>query len=132
MSDVASLERCKELYELSGWEANSVHGWRWRNSADGERWFLDHLGAVPAYTLGYLFRKLPPDVVLEKMHGLDEEGEDKEYYQVYRLVAEHHTGETALENGTEWLRENEQNADTPEDAACELAIELIKQKVIKP
>jgi len=58
---VASLELCKELYELSGWDDIEF---QW-SSIDGKHWeaavSVLFAGATEvAYDLGYLLRKLPP------------------------------------------------------------------------
>lgn len=57
MSDVASLDLCKELYEVSEWEADA---------------FRD--GITPAYDLGYLLRKLPVHISIESHATLDGKG----------------------------------------------------------
>lgn len=64
MSNVASLDNCRELYELSGWE----DCYWWYNSLKGEnpivatrRLSTKKLvwATIPAYDAGYLLRKLP-------------------------------------------------------------------------
>lgn len=54
--NVASLELCKELYAVSGWEADEL--WSWSSAGIlGEQWGgLDN--SCPAYDLGYLRTKL--------------------------------------------------------------------------
>lgn len=48
--NVASLELCKELYELSGWKTGGDKPtWNGRKGVN----------SAPAYDLGYLLRKLP-------------------------------------------------------------------------
>jgi hypothetical protein len=116
--DVASLELCKELYELSGWgktehvyaipKEESVEGmtpWLRVGVGDSYAW-REH----PAYDLGYLLRKLPPGAQIAKVSG------------------------QWNANGpySAWVDENDYyDADTPEDATCTLAIELFKQDVLK-
>lgn len=92
--NVANIDLCKELYELSGWGT----------AKEGDVW-TDASGH-PRYELGYLLRKLP--------------------------------------NGTNVMYNNERSAasyevpigelylygKTPEDAACKLAIELLKKGVL--
>lgn len=103
--NVASLELCKELYELSGWGAE-LNDWR-SNSGTVIS------GAYPAYDLGYLLRKLPND------HMINFSRPPVKLYQ----------------SGHSWTAEygGFKSGDTaPEDAVCKLAIELFKQGVLKP
>lgn len=126
---VASLELCKELYELSEWDDTSYH------YANG---ILEHgidtafkkyaieekyPGYCPAYDLSYLLRKLP------KYVKVDERSSRLEFHPL-------------AEDSTKWavgymkpgLLSSEWHiiavADTPEDAACNLAIELFKQGIL--
>lgn len=105
---VASLDLCKELYELTGWHKTDYY-----YDAENEVSFWEIALSMhptkncPAYDLGYLLRKLPGYIVLERME------KSWRATQVYE------------NDGS-----NEFYADTPEDAACKLAIELIKQGVI--
>lgn len=106
--NVASLENCKRLYELSGWvdhlEAND-----------------DGLEPIPEYSLGYLLRKLPLRV--------------KDEYQGNLFGVR-----MKQTNGSGWImwygeigKDTEMyftTANTPEDAACRLLINLIEEKVI--
>jgi hypothetical protein len=99
MSDVASLELCRELYELSGWKTFAM-----------ERGLAEDRPIDPAYDLGYLLRKLQRNHV--ELVGLT-------------------TGEwtaRAYWHSTEQARA--EYADTPEDAAAKLAIELFKQGIL--
>lgn len=122
--NVASLELSKELYELSGWgETHFVYA---RSSEYKQLKVLssksantqDHTTHFPAYDLGYLLRKLPRELkngaYLQMTPSPDEEWEFG--YAEY--------GE--IPNGNP-----QASSDTPEDAACSLAIELIKQGVLK-
>lgn len=120
---VASLELCKELYELSGWDdTHYIHSDDDIKSVAvlnynakyqyGELWDdVEEAGSVPAYDLGYLLRKLPGGVAIKK-NPQRSEGRDYICFQI----------------DTDY-REN-QYADTPEDAACKLAIELAKQGLL--
>ena len=91
--NTASLELCKELFELSGWDGTAyehelLNGKHYtRTLPVKEMTHFDQNTYIPAYDLGYLLRKLPPSI---------------------------------------------QRADTPEDAASKLAIELFKQKRVIP
>lgn len=109
--NVASLENCKELYELSGWETSRDRYYPDRKPQLAIGPFGAKLPstAIPAYDLGYLLRKLPSGVTLFS----NSNGGDPNDYSI------------KYENG-EWI-----TADTPEDAACKLAIELFKQGVLK-
>lgn len=98
MSDVASLELSKELYELSGWGAE-LNDWR-SNSGTG----VD--GAYPAYDAGYLLRKLPIYCNVEH---------DKVWSSTFDNVIDNFTTIAAI----------------PENALCQLAIELFKQGILK-
>lgn len=69
--NVASLELCKELYELSGWKTETMSMGLHQNA--------------PAYDLGYLLRKLPSDCPLASdgetwsIAYIDEDGANREY-----------------------------------------------------
>jgi hypothetical protein len=112
---VASLELCKELYELSGWEPDdkfwfsidgkhSVHcGHEFKKELIEFKYSLARI--CPAYDLGYLLRKLPPIIQLGR----------SEYYNC------------------SWTNGNDSHvfvADTPENAVCKLAIELFKSGIL--
>lgn len=113
--NVASLELCKELYELSGWDytglcyAENKQGWFLESGNVFDNYGAEkQWGCVAAYDLGYLMRKLP------------------KYYAVWR-----NTETWKVNYVTEALRlESDIDADTPEDAVCRLAIELFKQGVL--
>lgn len=117
---VTSLEVSKELYELSGWDGTSFfHAEGYErdsykrvlytggNPSNEAMWGANH---TPVYDLGYLLRKLPN--WYEWSLSQDPDG----FYTMW------HDG---LEVGGRW------DADTPEDAAAKLAIELFKQGVLK-
>lgn len=125
--NVASLELCKELYELSGWpselliwSARSIDGKRrgkHRVIVDQNKQATD---SYPAYDLGYLLRKLP--ALLGKRGSSSAEGlrlaKDKDKYLAGYI-------------GVDLVWGFPCEADTPEDATCKLAIELFKQGVLK-
>ena len=117
MMNIARLDLCKELYELSGW-AQSLYE---HELLSGEHYTttlprkaMEHSSQniyIPAYDLGYLLRKLQttidylrPSTVSKQwvVKGPWSEDEDSLIY-----------------------------ADTPEDAAALLDIELFKQGVLK-
>lgn len=172
--NVANLELCKELYELSGWEFDEQHcriekvwiesfstsemgqghddydktppeerkqyhvgdfvvrdnpknfvgvpenvPWGWAN-----KYYEETIKrSVPAYDLGYLLRKLPAKI---------DTGESVELHEIYGWLYM-----SMAEDGKEWhfgygVVDLHGQADTPEDAACKLAIELFKQGVLSP
>lgn len=100
--NVASRELSEELWELSGWI-------EYRKLGTSE--------FVPKYTLGYLLRKLP--------HHIEKLG----HYESLSLDS----------IGNQWNcrygimspAKLEASAKTPEDAACKLAISLIKSGLLK-
>lgn len=100
--NVASLSLCKELYELSGWDSLEYHP-----NAVGTPI------TCPAYDLGYLLRKLPRGC----------------------YIAQTRKGWTASSGNAREIFGKQSpitlNADTPEDAACKLVIELFKQGILK-
>jgi hypothetical protein len=123
--NTASLELCKELYELSGWGNHD----KWEDQANfywvqdggdlsvGYKHQLDGYPIrFPAYDLGYLLRKLKEqDEDITITNG---------YLQYENWVAMQYM----------WYDHDNiyiQNATTPEDAACKLAIELWKAGVLK-
>lgn len=118
--NVASLELCKELYELSEWDEQFpvlLH------YLDNEVWHKklyqsdarDELTYCPAYTLGYLLRKLPNETNVRK-RKLDSQFEA--WYGKY--------DKTPDVDGDPI----EFKADTPENALTKLTIELFKQNIL--
>lgn len=97
---LASVEPSKELYELSGWLDDDMR----------TPFRLD----APYYSLGFLLRKLPTGrVSLNSYNSYSEKG---------KWIA-------ALTNGYKGPAATAK-ADTPEDAACKLTIELFKQGIL--
>lgn len=139
--NVASLELCKELYELSEWRDCE---WQyWNGTAHNDiseitlEWGYGNYGdnCAPAYDLGYLLRKLPSRVDKGRKN--------------YRFVLTNSTSDESWvadylmpfwqkglpDRGIEvWLhygnRAKLTEADTPEDAVCKLTIELFKQEIL--
>lgn len=113
--NTASLENCKKLYELSGWEDTEFWYSSYMNvdssiTYDGSvRAFKDRVRDedLPAYDLGFLLRGLPSDQTITLQH----------IGETWKCIR--YTGEYA-------------DADTPEDAACLLLILLIEQGIIDP
>lgn len=142
---VASLELCKELYELSGW-SDCLFGY-FRTSKlggkFGDSWVddghvvktrieakllgikglpIDELSDYPAYDLGYLFAQLLPagTFSVKYVSPSDPGATDlKEWYG--KCIAY-----------TPGMRQGDYPVDgSPADALCKLAIELIKQGILK-
>lgn len=117
--NTASLDLCKELYELSGWN-KTQNVWAITTDDSAAPWLRIGVGSSsawtewPAYDLGYLMRQLPEKSGL--LHISKSPG-GKPGFWVANLGD---NGEVA-----------ESIADTPEDAACKLAIELFKQGILK-
>jgi hypothetical protein len=107
----ASLELCKELFELSGWkDTEKKQGFYVRSLDSGLGEIAEH-GRIPAYDLGYLLRKLPDGVALRHVKPAN----DSQSYWAAEYVPHDFFGETA---------------NTPEDATAKLAIELFKQGIL--
>jgi hypothetical protein len=110
--NVASLELCKELYELSGWQATA----KYRKNGFLVTWGYMRLkgSETPAYDLGYLMRKLPIDCVVCQVS----EPIDGVYWFAGGMSGEYD------------VHLNHFKAVTPEDAAAKLAIEMFKEGVL--
>ena len=150
--NTASLELCKELYELSWWDNDrtltwqhvkrSVHNDEWEELGSEDR-VLDHHqikdynwenkhDAVyseficPAYDIGYLMRKLPDSIWSDKYEQKASLWTRKNLsdYSVWYWVGNSKDG-----SGTS--SEYSAVADTPENALCRLAIELFKTGILK-
>ena len=135
--NVATLELCKELYGLSGWDDTPLH---WSDHEFGHTggvhghseeyelitgWVEDietgeEVELLPAYTLGYLLRNLPKSIERDGRH--------------YALHLQHDLSRTLWRityGGTGKLRQNMSTGRAPEDAAAKIAIELFKQGILK-
>lgn len=134
--NVASLELCKELYELSGWFDTSYKHYE----INGEYQLKPSIGIhdewggegrnvlsmlAPAYDLGYLLRKLPASII--EKDGAYRGGAPRQLSIC--------TNYRVLNTEPLWVagygKAYANKADTPEDAACKLTIELFKQDVLK-
>ena len=120
--NVASLELCKELYELSGWEDISTGAQYWLEfkgqeaALFGFKFAYEFDDGIPAYDLGYLLRKLPPRIVLSQRTGKTWDADC--YCGQVNGVRVKDTSVYA-------------HANTPENATAKLCIELIKQGILK-
>lgn len=105
--NVASLSLCKALYEVSTWRGSEF--WWYRV---GNEWYSDaYKGEFPAYDLGCLLRKLPGFSMNGGKVGVKILDRSSQPFSI-------------------WYKGFNGSADTPEDAACKLAIELFKQKIL--
>jgi hypothetical protein len=112
MVAVASLELCRELYELSGWPVDAAF-FPVKHSTDKP---------IPAYHLGYLVRKLPKYIEYDR----------QSYWFELRPAG------VRPKANTWWVAcyVNDEpdipylGSGEPEDAVCKLAIELFKQGVL--
>lgn len=125
----ASLELCRQLYELSGWRQTDWAWWSDDRTDPQAAWKLERIvhvpdqqyfadWKVPAYDLGYLLRKQA-----DEQDGFN-------LYRYYDGIGRSWGWEAIWEstpNGSTFER-----ADTPEDAAAKLAVELFKRGILKP
>lgn len=134
---VANLELCKELFEVSGWDLDEhdkyLSKWWWSLDGVVQDWAADRYKltpdqvVAPAYDLGYLLRKLPDFTELHKEYA---DGK-------VRWNCTDENAESQI-NGVPFAEphidfefyDNDHYADTPEDAACKLAIELFEQNIL--
>lgn len=107
MSHTVSLELSKKLYRLSRWEYTT------------HQWLSPVENSHPVYDLGYLLRKLPPQVVLKKEYEVSSElPEETPAY--YRAMYDTADGQHY------WL-----GAATPEDALAHLAVALFTSGILR-
>jgi hypothetical protein len=121
----ASLDNCRRLYELSGW-GNSEYTWVCVTDMLPQlltKGATQYIGNdlervdVPAYDLGYVLRKLQymEDLAIHRCHHMDNS---------WNWEAQCHPDPDASD-GYSFAY-----ADTPEDAACKLAIALFEAGVL--
>ncbi len=133
---VASKDLCQKLYKLSGWDNApfdwiEIPTWNKKFPKPQDQVIYNHIcdnehqkWIAPAYDLGYLLRKLPSHFSFEP----DTIGEE-----IYCLRIENSVGvDWTASYGTieDPYKRLGIMADTPEDAACKLAIELFKQGIL--
>lgn len=122
--NTANIELSRELYSLSGWK-DTLCWWNvFKPYEDGRPHYLvdtyRHQSTdqhIPAYDLGYLVRKLP---ATSQWRQFDWE----EFIPIIMGVSNHDGFWTVG-----YMEEVE--GDTPEDAACELLIEMFKTGKLK-
>lgn len=110
----ANEELSKELFESSGWLDPMADGRRATPSS-------------PYYSLGFILRKLPRS-------WFDKEADDATVRVLYNtgglLVSQWIVKYAPMANLEEVIGDLAYGADTPEDAAAKLAIELFKQGIL--
>ena len=134
MSNVASLVLCKELHDLSGWEAPDT--WAFGDelnepivvSSDHGELGHDIYRVAYAYDLGYLLRKLPAQIEFND--------------EIVKLTLDRQSGKmwrASYAYPLERMKAKRRYADwkflayqyeTPENALCRLAITLLKQGIL--
>jgi hypothetical protein len=141
MSNTASLDLCKELYELSGWD-DTQNVCSYAGEVVDKSGAIEYLGAreiaCPAYDLGYLLRKLPetlPNVEHNFSYRLKLSPLGPGWcasYSNHRWADAHKSAFSRRGYDSESIAAAYTfYKDTPEDAAAKLAIELFKQGVLK-
>jgi hypothetical protein len=116
MSDVASLEQCKELYELSGWVMPNYE----------PKYFEDNKNAFPPYDAGYLLRKLPKfyeDGKIVYLLTLQPNPIGAGWQAHYRFASR-------TPNSSDTGSMFRQEADTPENCLAMLCTELHKAGIL--
>lgn len=132
--NTASLELCKELYELSGWyQVEQYYEYypvskstRLRSGYPGNilpKMLPDFI--TPAYDLGYLLRKLPEGKI-DRIHKVTKGVWWSNKWQKWVCIRQRYG---VGSDNDEW-KTYEYKADTPEDAAAKLAIQLFKQNIL--
>lgn len=143
--ETAGQDLCEELYQLSGWQdsgyahclADGDYAYVSEGDWTHEKFPAFHKGGrntmgmesqFPAYPLGYLLRKLPPDLELDDTkYKLTLDCKSAQVWRAsYCQAIEHRKGRNLVQNWKYLAAEG----NTPEDAACYLAIELFKQGVL--
>ena len=123
--NVASLENCKKLFELSGWKDTSLKSWEHDNHPEENMGdFVGQDGSTssiswvcPAYDAGFLLRRLP--------NYIDTEDEAYEL-QLWHAYDDCWTSSYKLSDPELTI-----HSDTPEDALALLAIKLFEEGVLK-
>lgn len=124
MSHTASLELSRTLYEVSGWD--DTDKWLHRKG-NGDTMLFSPIGPhlmecdAPAYDLGYLLRKLPHSTYVEQHRPAAKDG--------YKYGA-WNTDLTHILYSKTPIDYFQADADTPENALCQLAIDLFKSNIL--
>lgn len=113
----ASLENCKRLFKLSGWE--DTDKWLIVNEF-GESSPINskaiHNKSYPAYSAGYLLRKITEAILNADLYDFE-----LYWYRSWKAM---------MRDADD--KEIAKAAGTPEDALCLLSIRLIEEGVLKP
>jgi len=126
--NVAKLELCKRLYELSGWD-DTGFGYQDKGKSFTPTLvptYDDNIAYdYPAYSAGYLLRKLPKETAHNNVLALITEWEDS-FYCGY--AERNNEGDYTIDSA---FYKSCERADTPEDALCLLAIKLFEEGILK-
>lgn len=117
---VASLELCRELYQLSGWDG--THFLYTKSGKVSTIASMFSYKPLPAYDLGYLLRKLPPEL----------SDEDSRVYLSMNISMTQNWCARYADAAGNRMNIEKFYAPTPEDAACKMAIKLFKQGILAP
>jgi hypothetical protein len=119
--NVASLDLCRELYDLSGWNETDKWYGTWYGDEDWAVGVYDPNvpDCYPAYDLGDLLRRLPATTSITRALS-DYTARTKTFDETVSVPRTH----TALP--ARWMV----RGDTPENAAAKLAVELFKQGIL--
>lgn len=121
--NIVNLELCKELYVLSGWDMTERHFDPEDDGivTSGRPRVSRGLNDLPAYSLGYLLRKLPPVI--------QEDGK-------FLALAIHAQGDGTFHAAycepydKEFKGSYITNAKEPEDVLAKIAIKLFKEGIL--
>lgn len=126
--NVAKLELCKRLYELSGWgythQSYNDTGTEQHPHYELHDKVLDEeepMFAYPAYSAGYLLRKLPPSLDVRQGN----------WFELYNDSGDHWDAGYEYATSEPETSGYYQHADTPEDALALLCIRLIEEGILK-
>lgn len=116
--NVASKELCEKLFKLSRWD-NTYFWWNRDEQRVPGKQMVVQSGKIfpsdfPAYDAGYLLRKLPYKVDLRQLRNGWSASFSNNSYRRF---------------GDE-RRDAYGKADIPEDALCELSIQLFEQEIL--
>lgn len=121
MNDYASLENSKRLYEVSGWDDEDLLHWQKRRGDDGTTMYdlaIYESGFCPAYSAGYLLRKLPPTIqgnIPASERPLVLQANNPMWFARYEDID---------------ATEHQVMADTPENSLVLLAIKLFEDGIL--
>lgn len=123
--ELTSRELCEKLFKVSGWGETYLSYW-YNDETDD---LIAEYGSgaeliAPAYTLGYLLRKLPKTQLPKHVNELNQGWEIKlgwNYKNQYWYA-----GYSKDDKYFSWYYE----ADTPEDAAALLCIKLFEEGIL--